>query len=450
MSKENEVLDSMRGIIDPDLGRDIVALGFIKNLEISDDGKVSFDVELTTPACPIKEQFKQACETAVSGISWVESVSVTMSAQARQAAGPQSGPGLEQVRHIVAVASCKGGVGKSTVAVNLAFAMQARGAKVGIFDADIYGPSLPTMVKTDFDGLYQDEKERIIPVERDGMRLMSFAYANSKQGDPAVMRGPMVTNVINQLLTTTNWGELDYLVIDMPPGTGDIQITLSQIIPVTAAVIVTTPQDISFVDVTKGIKMFDLMKVPTVAVVENMSYFVCGNCNEKHEIFGSGAMRKLVEQYGFEQTLALPMDPEVTAHCDEGNPIVVAKPDSPVSEKYRELADVVIQEISKTLYSEEREPEVKFEAGRGILFSVDGAEGEISASDLRRRCRCAACVNEMTGEKMLRDEDVSEDIMPDQVSPMGNYAVAISWSDGHGSIYPYEMFKEVVEATQQA
>ena len=449
MSRENEVLDSMRGIIDPDLNRDIVTLGFIKNLEISDSGQVRFDVELTTPACPVKEKFREACDTAVSAISWVQSVDVKMSAQERRPPANQTGPGLSQVRHIVAVASCKGGVGKSTVAVNLAFAMQLRGAKVGIFDADIYGPSLPTMVKVDFKGLYQDDQERILPVEHEGMRMMSFAYANSKQGDPAVMRGPMVTNVINQLLTTTNWGELDYLVIDMPPGTGDIQITLSQVIPVTAAVIVTTPQDISFIDVAKGIKMFDLMKVPTVAVVENMSYFICSNCNEKHEIFGSGAMRNLVEQFGFEHTLALPMDPEVGAHCDRGRPIVVEQPDCQVSKGYRELADVVIQEISKILYSDAPKPEVRFETGRGIVYSLDGEEGELSPADLRRGCRCAACVSEMTGEKVLRDEEVSEDIVPDQISPMGNYAVSISWSDGHSSIYPYEMFKAIEKAEHQ-
>ena len=172
MSRENEVLDSMRGIIDPDLGRDIVSLGFIKNLEITESGTVRFDVELTTPACPVKEKFREACDSAVSAIAWVQSVDVKMSAQPAQKSSAQSGPGLSQVRHIVAVASCKGGVGKSTVAVNLAFAMKQRGAKVGIFDADIYGPSLPTMVKTEFKGLFQDDQERIVPVEHEGMRMM--------------------------------------------------------------------------------------------------------------------------------------------------------------------------------------------------------------------------------------------------------------------------------------
>lgn len=446
MSRQDEVLDSMRGIIDPDLGRDIVSLGFIKNLDISDDGDVAFAVELTTPACPVKEQFRDSCEQAVSAIDWVKQVQVTMSAQKGREPLAQVGAGLSQVNNIVAVASCKGGVGKSTVAVNLAFAMAQRGAKVGIFDADIFGPSLATMVKIDFKGLYQDSDERIIPVERDGVKLMSFAFANSKRGEPAVMRGPMVTNVINQLISSTNWGELDYLVIDMPPGTGDIQLTLSQVIPMTAAVIVTTPQEISFVDVVKGIKMFDMMKVPTVAVVENMSYFVCDKCDTRHEFFGAGALRKLVEQFGFENTISLPVDPQISAHCDAGQPIVLESPEAAASKDYFNLADVVVREISKLLYSETPKPEVRYVSGEGILFNMDEDERIISPAVLRRHCRCAQCVSEMSGEKVLCDEDIPEDIIPEQISPMGNYAVTVSWSDGHGSIYPFEALKSEVPA----
>jgi len=441
MSKEQEVLDSMRGIIDPDLGKDIVSLGFIKDLTISDDGDVSFRVELTTPACPIKDQFRDACDQAVSALPWVRKVTVEMTAQTRSGALEQSGGGLADVKHIVAVASCKGGVGKSTVAVNLAFAIARQGARVGIFDADVYGPSLPTMVQAPFDGLYQNAEAMLIPMERDGIKLMSFAYATSRSDDPAVMRGPMVTSVINQLLTTTAWGELDYLVIDMPPGTGDIQLTLSQVIPMTAAVIVTTPQEISFVDVAKGIKMFDTMKVPTVAVVENMSYFVCGNCSERHEIFGQGAMRKLIDQFGIQNAFSLPVEPEVSAACDSGDPIVAEKPDSEIAGCYRDLADAVIREISKLLFSDAEKPQVSFAPGKGVVFTADGQEKVFAPAELRRGCRCAQCVNEMTGEKMLRDSDVGEDIVPEQISPMGNYAVTVSWSDGHSSIYPFESLR---------
>ncbi|MDA0990019.1 MAG: P-loop NTPase [Verrucomicrobia bacterium] len=447
MSKEAEVLDSMRGIIDPDLGKDIVTLGFIKNLTISDAGEVGFTVELTTPACPVKEQFKQACNEAVSALPWVTGVSVAMGAQERRGGMPDTGPGLAQVKHIIAVASCKGGVGKSTVAVNLAFAIARQGARVGIFDADIYGPSLPTMVQAKFDGLYQDQNQMIIPVDYEGLKLMSFAYANSKQGDPAVMRGPMVTSVVNQLVGTTNWGELDYLIIDMPPGTGDIQLTLSQVIPMTAAVMVTTPQEISFVDVVKGIKMFDMMHVPTVAVVENMSYFICGSCETRHEIFGAGAMKKLIEQFGFGNAFSLPIDAAISACSDAGRPIVIEYPDSEPAKAYQALANAVIREISTMLFSDAPKPSVKVEPGRGIIFrGADGLEKVIHAAVLRRHCRCARCINEMTGEKTLRDQDVAEDIAANQISTMGNYAVAIAWSDGHSSIYPYDMLRDKVPA----
>ncbi|MCE9616263.1 MAG: P-loop NTPase [Lentisphaerae bacterium] len=446
MSREQDVLDSMRGIIDPDLGKDIVSLGFIKHLQITEAGAVSFSVELTTPACPVKEQFRTSCTEAVAALPWVTGVTVTMGAQARRKSAMETGPGLAQVKHVIAVASCKGGVGKSTVAVNLAYAIAGQGAKVGIFDADIYGPSLPTMVKVKFDGLYQNAQNLILPVERDGIKLMSFAFATAKQGEPAVMRGPMVTSVINQLLTGTNWGALDYLIIDMPPGTGDIQLTLSQIIPMTAAVMVTTPQEISFVDVVKGIKMFDMMKVPTVAVVENMSYFVCSGCDKQHRLFGAGAMRRLVDQFGIRHAIELPLDPEVATHCDNGTPLVMAMPDHPVSRGYRELADAVVREISTLLFKDAPRPMLRYD-GKVLLFAPgNGTEYTLTPAILRRNCRCADCINEMTGEKTLRDESVPETIVPNEIGALGNYAATVAWSDGHSSIYPFDMITKIVSA----
>ncbi|MDA0577391.1 MAG: P-loop NTPase [Verrucomicrobia bacterium] len=444
MSREEEVLASMRGIIDPDLGKDIVTLGFIKHLKIADDGKVAFMVELTTPACPVKEQFRDSCTQAVSALPWVTAVDVKMGAQPGRGALAQSGPGLAAVKHVVAVASCKGGVGKSTVAVNLAYALAAQGAQVGIFDADIYGPSLPTMVKAPFDGLFQAGSGLILPVTHAGLKLMSFAYANPKPGAPAVMRGPMVTSVVNQLLTTTDWGALDYLIIDMPPGTGDIQLTLSQIIPITAAVIVTTPQEISFIDVVKGIKMFDLMKIPTVAVVENMSYFVCDGCDKRHRLFGAGAMRRLVEQFGIRNAIELALDPAVAAHSDGGTPIMAAQPDHPVSRGYLELAGAVAREISKLLHADAPKPMVRYN-GREVLFAPgDGKEFRLNPAGLRRSCRCASCINEMTGKKTLNDAEIPETVAPSQIGAVGNYAATIAWSDGHSSIYPFDMLSKLV------
>ncbi|CAN0900173.1 Fe-S cluster assembly factor HCF101, chloroplastic [Linum grandiflorum] len=257
---ESEVLKALSQIIDPDFGTDIVTCGFVKDLEVDEaHGEVSFRLELTTPACPIKDMFEQQANEVVARLPWVKSVNVTMSAQPAKPMYAGTLPaGLQTISSIVAVSSCKGGVGKSTVAVNLAYTLADMGARVGIFDADVYGPSLPTMVSPENRMLEMNpEKRTIIPTEYLGVKLVSFGFAGQGR---AIMRGPMVSGVIDQLLTTTEWGELDYLIIDMPPGTGDIQLTLCQVVPLTAAVIVTTPQKLAFIDVAKGVRMFSKLK----------------------------------------------------------------------------------------------------------------------------------------------------------------------------------------------
>lgn len=443
MDRQADVLDALRHIIDPDLGQDIVSLGFIKDLAIDEQGRVSFKVELTTPACPVKERFKQECEEAIRALPWVTDVSVTMTARARAAAQNPllaKARGLERVRHIVAVSSCKGGVGKSTTAVNLAYSLQGLGANVGLFDADVYGPSLPTLVSPKERDLYM-QNDLIEPLVYEGVRLMSFGFVpTGPGGGPAIMRGPMVTQVVNQLLTTTNWGELDYLVIDMPPGTGDIQLTLTQIIPITAAVIVTTPQQLSFVDVVKGIQMFDKLKVPTVAVVENMSYFVCPDNGKRYYVFGQGARRKLVEQFGIKNSFEIPIVPEVSRYSDSGIPVVLAEPQGEVSAIYREIAGAVVQEIEKLAHGGFARPKVSFVPTRGIVLTMpNGEEKTCAPAAVRRACRCANCVEEFSGKQLLDPSSVPESIYPRSITPMGNYAVAITWSDGHcSSIYPYE------------
>ncbi len=439
MDRESQVLDKLKAIIDPDLGKDIVTLGFVKDLNIDDTGNVAFNLELTTPACPVKDQFRASCEELLGELDWVADVAVTMTAQPRKTMA-QSGKGLSQVQHIIGVASCKGGVGKSTVAVNLAFTLSRMGAAVGIFDADIYGPSLPTLIAAPFRGLFQND-DFIIPVEHDGVKLMSFAYATATQGEgrPAIMRGPMVSQVVNQLLTGTGWGELDYLILDMPPGTGDIQLTVAQLVPMTAAVIVTTPQQISFVDVVKGVEMFDQLKIPTVAVVENMSYFMCGNCDTRHEIFGHGARTKLINQYGFRNSFEIPVDAEISALGDNGTPIVTVAPDSDIATRYRELAEATVREVSRIAHSDAAKPEVSYDPDGKISYRAsDGTESQIDPAELRRRCRCAHCIDEMTGDQILQPEQVSNDTKPRQIGTLGNYAITIDWSDDHSSIYPYD------------
>ncbi|MCP4200043.1 MAG: P-loop NTPase [Proteobacteria bacterium] len=435
-SKKSQVLDALRVVIDPDLGQDIVTLGFIKELNIEEHA-VSFTVELTTPACPLKAQFKTLCEDAVSALSWVDEVKVKMSARPQKKRGI-NGSGLARVGHIVGVSSCKGGVGKSTVAVNLAYVLAQSGAKVGIFDADVYGPSLPTLVKL-ADTEVRSDGNLIQPLEFKGVKLMSFGYV-TQATDAAIMRGPMVSSVINQLAGNTNWGALDYLIVDMPPGTGDIQLTLTQNLPFTGAVIVTTPQKLSFVDVVRGISMFNTVKVPTLAVVENMSHFVCDSCDKKHFPFGQGAMDRLKDQFGIENRFEIPLLPEMTRLSDLGRPAVLEQPEGKLGSCYSDIAGAVVREISRLEHGSLVHPAVRFEEGKGIVVtSSNGQEHIIDSADLRRRCSCAACKDEFTGEPILHAEDIADDVIPTEIEPVGNYAVGIKWSDGHtSSIYPYD------------
>ena len=346
---------------------------------------------------------------------------------------------------IVAVASCKGGVGKSTVAVNLAFSLAKQGAKVGIFDADVYGPSLATLVKSDdFDGLYQ-QNNLVLPVVYKGIKLMSFAYASAHSGGgPAIMRGPMVTQVIKQLLTGTNWGELDYLILDMPPGTGDVQLTLCQLVAITAAIIVTTPQKISLIDVEKGIHMFDKLRLPTIAVVENMSYFYCPDCETRHDIFGGGALQQLLKQFGIPFAIELPLDRDIALYSDSGHPIVLAKPDGDIVKRYTQLSTHVVRELSKILHSGDQLPEISHDSKRGISLQFPGQESTVIPSVmLRQQCRCAHCIDELSGQPLLDPNSIDENIHVTAISRVGRYAVMIDWSDGHRSIFPYEVLERL-------
>lgn len=436
MNREQDVMKALAGVLS--------SPGHVKDLNISEAGDVSFSIAPPGSPSPANEKLKKLCEDAVGRLPWVQSVLVMLAAQPRQGANPlvSTSPGLAKVTNILAVSSCKGGVGKSTVAVNLAFTLSRMGNKVGIFDADVYGPSLPTMVTPDNTDVYADD-DMIVPLEFEGVKLMSFGFVSGPSGNgggPAIMRGPMVTQVINQLLTTTKWGELDYLVIDFPPGTGDIQLTLLQLIPLTAAVIVTTPQQLSFVDVVKGIQMFDKLKVPTIAAVENMSYYVCESCGAKKYLFGRGAREKLIAQFGMTYSFEVPIRPEISAHGDSGRPFVLEPNAKDINDIYRKIGDAVTSEIARLKAGNVARPKVAYAAGRGIVVTLaDGTEKIVNAAALRRKCRCALCIEEMSGRPLLKPEDVSEHVYPTAFQPMGNYAVAIQWSDGHNtSIYPYD------------
>ncbi|CAA6660846.1 unnamed protein product [Spirodela intermedia] len=424
-----DVLTALSQIIDPDFGTDIVSCGFVKDLSIDEtSGEVSFRLELTTPACPVKDMFEKRANEVVTELPWVKKVNVTMSAQpARPLYADQLPKCLQSISNIVAVSSCKGGVGKSTVAVNLAYTLAGMGARVGIFDADVYGPSLPTMVSPENRLLEMNpETKTIIPTEYLGVKLVSFGFAGQGR---AIMRGPMVSG-----------GELDYLIIDMPPGTGDIQLTLCQVVPLTAAVIVTTPQKLAFIDVAKGVRMFAKLKVPCISVVENMCYFDADG--KRHYPFGEGSGSQVVQQFGIPHLFDLPIRPSLSASGDSGTPDVVSDPLGDVSKIFQDLGVCVVQQCAKirqivsTAVSYDR-------SVKAIRVKVPDSKEEflLHPATVRRNDRSAQSVDEWTGEQKIQYGDVPEDIEPEDIRPMGNYAVSITWPDGFSQIAPYDQLQ---------
>src|SRR5579885_2931219 len=294
----DDILRALSTIQDPDLHRDIVSLGFVQDLKI-EDGHVRFSIVLTTPACPVRDQMKAAAERVVRGLPGVRDVTVEMranTAMGRMPQGPQEKL-LAGVRHIVAVASVKGGVGKTTTSVNLALALTETGARVGLLDADIHGPNVPLMMGIKQPPMMRgDEEGKILPVSAYGLKVISIGFFIGQDNQAVIWRGPMVHSAIHQFLRDVKWGELDYLVVDLPPGTGDAPLSLCQTVPLSGVVIVTTPQDVALQDVVKGIAMFRRLEVPIVGIVENMAYFVCPGCGQRTEIFGTGGGRLLAPQ----------------------------------------------------------------------------------------------------------------------------------------------------------
>jgi len=433
--RQEDVLNKLRAIIDPDLKKDIVTLGFIKQLTIVDN-KVSFELELTTPACPVKDKFQEAATRVVKELSWVEDCVVTMTARPRPGG---RGAGLSNVTHIIAVASCKGGVGKSSISVNLAYMISAMGAKCGILDADIYGPSLPHMVKPENTKVVGTKAGGIIPLEYEGVKLMSMGFL--RPNEAAAIRGPMVSAMVQQMLTQTQWGDLDYLIIDMPPGTGDIHLTIAQSAHVDAAVVVTTPQKLSLVDVEKGINMFNTVKIPTLALVENMSYFQCGHCGEKSEVFSQGAGEHLAKQFGLDELyFRVPIDPKLG---NSDTPYVLQdNEDSVVWKELKSIAIGCVQALSVLKETRGLTPQVTTENGE-IIIRTKNKEKRLDDRFLRLECRSAIMRDEFTGEKIFDEKTIPEDVHAVKIEPCGAYAVRIDWSDGHHSLFPYKLLEEL-------
>jgi ATP-binding protein involved in chromosome partitioning len=330
-------------IIDPDLRKDIVTLGFIRDLKI-DGGDVSFRIVLTTPACPVKEEMESQATEIVSGLEGVTNVNVTMDAEVPQGRGIANNVAIPGVKNIIAVSSGKGGVGKSTVAVNLAVALAHDGAKVGLMDADVYGPNVPIMLGAA--GIQpQVVNNQLIPAEAHGIKMISMALLVPPD-KPMILRGPMLHGVVRQFLSDVNWGELDYLIVDMPPGTGDVQLSLAQLVPVQGAVLVTTPQAVSIADVLRAAKMFETVNVPVLGVVENMSYFIAPDTGNRYDIFGEGGGKIFAENLGLNFLGQVPLGMEVREGGDKGVPVVVSAPDSPQAAAFRTVAEEVARQVS--------------------------------------------------------------------------------------------------------
>lgn len=337
---------------------------------------------------------------------------------------------LSNVKHVIAISSCKGGVGKSTIACALSWELAQRGLKTGLLDADIYGPSLPSLFQLSDAKVRSNEFKMLTPVEYKGLKLMSFGFL---LGDaPAVMRGPIVTRYIQQLLFQTDWGQLDFLILDMPPGTGDIQLTITQSIKLTGAVIVTTHHGLSLVDTSRGILMFEKVKVPILGVVENMAYFLAPDTGKKYYIFGGQKAGALSARFGVKTLVEIPIQEELSQGLGayKANPYV------------QKAVDELLQSVKMAQSSHLGLKDAGFRDGKVVLVFSDGRELSAKAWDLRTKCACALCLSEVTGKSLVDTKKIPADINPTEILPLGNYAVGITWSDGHSSgIYPYSMFK---------
>ncbi len=355
--KKDDVINALRTVDDPDLHKDLVTLNMVKEITI-DGTKITAQVELTTPACPLKDTIKNDCIAAIKKhIPAATEINIDMTSNVSAHLNQSKDAILPGVKNTIAVASGKGGVGKSTVAVNLALALAKDGAKVGIIDADIYGPSIPLMLGVPKNtGIFQDpQTKKLAPIESYGIKLMSIGFMIDDD-NPVIWRGPMASGALKQFMTDVHWGDLDYLIYDLPPGTGDIQLTLVQTIPLTGAVIVTTPQEVSLIDAVKGLKMFERVNVEVFGIIENMSYFIAPDTGKRYDIFGSGGGEKLANQLGTNLLGNIPIDPRIREGGDTGKPIVAALPDSDntkiIIDVARNLAAQVSIKNSNDLFKE--------------------------------------------------------------------------------------------------
>ena len=348
--EQARVLDALKVVQDPDLHRDIVSLGFIKDLTIS-GGTVGFTIELTTPACPVKDQMRDQARAAVLALPGVTDVNVNMSASVRATGLGGDGPRapLPGVKNIIAVGAGKGGVGKTTVAVNLAIALAKAGGRVGMIDGDIYGPNVPIMLgmKTQL----TTDGQKILPAEKYGLQVISMGFMTGDDA-PIIWRGPMLHGALQQFFREVKWVDLDYLVIDMPPGTGDVALSLSQTVPVAGAIVVTTPQQVSLADSRRAVAMYKKLNIPTLGIVENMSYFVCPNCSHESDIFGKHGGEKMAQELGVPFLGGIPIYQPIREGGDSGVPLLISEPDAPAARAIVDVAARAAAQVSIAAYKQ--------------------------------------------------------------------------------------------------
>ena len=340
---DSAVLTALRVVVDPDIRRDIVSLGFVKDLAI-DEGRVSFTIELTTPACPVKEQLRSEAAAAVQALPGVSRVDVQLTAKVRSASAPETGkPPLPGVKNVIAVGAGKGGVGKTTVAVNLALALAKCGSRVGLLDGDIYGPNVPIMLGLQTQ-LTTDGKQ-IVPAEKHGVQVVSIGFLTQDDA-PIIWRGPMLHGAIQQFFREVAWKDLDYLIVDMPPGTGDVALSLSQTVPVVGAIVVTTPQQVSLADSRRAIRMYQKLNIPPIGIVENMSYYACPNCHHEAEIFGHGGGERMAADMNVPFLGRLPIYQPIREGSDSGVPLIIAEPASQAARAFLTVAERTAAQVS--------------------------------------------------------------------------------------------------------
>ncbi len=357
MPSKEEIINALKEIYDPDLHKDIVSLGFIKDIRVQST-KAYIKVELTTPACPVRDKIKDEVIEKVKNLGFDE-VQVEMTSQVPRHLNPQKDALLPGVKNTIAIASGKGGVGKSTVAVNIAVSLALDGAKVGLIDADVYGPNVPLMLGANEKPSLTPDGKKIEPVERYGVKLISMALLLDDPDTAIIWRGPIASGAIKQFMTDVEWGELDYLIFDLPPGTGDIQLTLVQTIPLTGAVIVTTPQDVALADVRKAIKMFQRVNVPILGIIENMSYFICPNCGHRDDIFDHGGGEKASEKFNVPFLGEIPINTRIRISGDIGKPVPVSYPETEEAKIIREIAKKLAARVSIASFKQQALPKIE-------------------------------------------------------------------------------------------